>query len=171
MRPLEGEPSILATVSAAGQTGLPSNPQRPRSCCNCSRVEDGVCGSGSLNLGPSQRTSYPEGGQTGLSRERAIPRDPTTAPAFWIWWPPGNTRPGSQERGNMCLSPRSCGLGDGIEAIRGLGTWLPMPASPGSTGDQEAWPPPAGATEPQEDVQQERLCTLVSVPTLPVAIF
>lgn len=38
----------------------------------------------------------------------------------------------------MCLSPRSCGLGDGIEATLGLGTWLQMPASPGSTGDQEA---------------------------------
>ena len=171
MRPLEGEPLVLATVSTAGQTGRPSNPQRSQSWWDCSQVEDGVCGSGSLNLGPSQRTSYPEGGQTGLSRVGAIPRDPTTAPAFWIWWPPRNTRPGSQERGSMCLSPRSCGLGDGIEAIRGLGTRLQMPASPGSTGDQEACPPPAGATEPQDDVQQERLCTLVSVPTLPVATF
>lgn len=71
----------------------------------------------------------------------------------------------------MCLSPRSCGLDDGIEAIRGPGTRLQMPASPGSTGDQEACPSPVGATEPQEDVQQERLCILVSVPTLPVATF
>lgn len=154
---------MLATVSAARKTGRLSNLQRPRSCWDCSQVEDGTYGSGSLNLGPSQRTCYPEGGQTGLSRGRAIPRDPTTTPAFWIWWPPGNARPESQERGNMCLSPRSCGLGNGIEAILGLGTQLQMPASPGSTGDQEACPLPAGAAEPQEDVLQERLCTLGSV--------
>lgn len=86
---------MLATVS---------NLQRPRSCRDCSQVGDGTCGSGSLNFGPSRRTSYPEGGQTGLSRGRDIPRDPATTPAFWIWWPPGNARPGSQERGNTCLS-------------------------------------------------------------------
>ena len=80
---------MLATVSAARKTGRLSNLQRPQSCWDCSRVEDRTCGSGSLNLGPSQRTSYPEGGQTGLSRGRAIPRDPTTTPAFWIWWPSG----------------------------------------------------------------------------------
>lgn len=161
---------MLATVSAARKQGRHVQSAE-------ATVLLGLFSSGRRDLwlwepelfGPSQRTCYPEGGQTGLSRGRAIPRDPTTTPAFWIWWTPWERQDQShRERGNMCLFPRSCGLGDVTEVTLGLGLGYRC-QPPKAQETREACPLPAGLQSLRR-MLQERLCTL-GLSTLPVATF
>lgn len=134
---------MLATVSAARKTGRLSNLQRPRSCWDCSQVEDGTYGSGSPNLGPSQRTCYPEGGQTASRGEGHTqgPLQPHLPSGFGGLL---GTPDQSHRKEATCAFSLGPGLGDGIEVTLGLGTWLQMPASSKAAQETRGLPTSSG---------------------------